>query len=149
MSAWRMALFAAIAANVLGWVLPAVYDEAGWRAFRAALSPLWPSEGFKLDPGLLLVLSVASALTNVLFVVLAVVLTLREERARVVLWLAVLHGRRAAFARGRLFRLGRFVRAPRAGGLACPARAPPLRQITFGQNSVRPRTAPEAWAPGR
>jgi hypothetical protein len=88
MSAWRMALFAAIVANVLGWVLPAVYNEAGWRAFRAALSPLWPYEGFKLDPGPLLVLSVASALTNVLFAVLAVVLVLREERARWVLWLA-------------------------------------------------------------
>jgi hypothetical protein len=88
MSSWRMALFAAIVANVLGWVLPAVYNEAGWRAFRASLSPLWPYEGFKLDPGLLLVLSVASALTNVLFAVLVVTLVLREERARAVLWLA-------------------------------------------------------------
>jgi hypothetical protein len=88
MSTWRMALTAAIVANLLGWVLPAVYNEAGWRAFRAALSPLWPYEGFKLDPGPLLVLSVASALTNVLFGVLAVALVLREERARVVLWVA-------------------------------------------------------------
>jgi hypothetical protein len=83
-----MALFAAIVANVAGWVLPAVYNEAGWRAFRAALSPLWPYEGFRLDPGLLLVLSVASALSNGLFVALALTLVLRERRARVVLWLA-------------------------------------------------------------
>jgi hypothetical protein len=88
MSTWRMALFAAIVANVLGWVLPAVYNEAGWRAFRAALSPLWPYEGFDLDPGPLLVLSVASALTNVLFAVLAVALVVRGDRARVVLWAA-------------------------------------------------------------
>jgi hypothetical protein len=83
-----MALFAAIVANVMGWLLPAVYNEAGWRAFRAALSPLWPYEGFRLDPGLLLVLSVASALSNALFAVLAFVLALREDRARVVLWVA-------------------------------------------------------------
>jgi hypothetical protein len=88
MSASRMALFAAIVANVLGWLLPAVYNEAGWRAFRAALSPLWPYEGFRLDPGLLLVLSVASALSNVLFAALAITLVLRENRARLVLWLA-------------------------------------------------------------
>jgi hypothetical protein len=88
MNAWRATLFAAIAANVLGWVLPAVYGEAGWRAFRASLSPLWPYEGFKLEPGLLLVLSVASALTNALFAALAVILALRPERARAVLWLA-------------------------------------------------------------
>jgi hypothetical protein len=115
MSAWRTTLFAAIAANVLGWVLPAVYNEAGWRAFRAALSPLWPYEGFKLDPGLLLVLSVASALTNVLFVVLAVVLVLREERARVVLWLAAaatllnLHWPFSMGAERRLLEAGYFV----------------------------------------
>lgn len=88
MSASRLALFAAIVAHLFGWLQPAVYNEAGWRAFRAALSPLWPYEGFRLDPGLLLVLSVASSLTNVLFVVLAVLLALREARARLVLWAA-------------------------------------------------------------
>lgn len=88
MSASRLALFAAIVANVMGWILPAVYNEPGWRAFRAALSPLWPYEGFRIDPGLLLVLSVASALTNLLFVVLVVTLLLRENRARLVLWAA-------------------------------------------------------------
>jgi hypothetical protein len=115
MSAWRAALFAAIVANVLGWLLPAVYNEAGWRAFRAALSPLWPYEGFKLDPGLLLVLSVASALTNVLFAVLAVVLVLREQRARMVLWLAAaatllnLHWPFSMGAERRLLEAGYFV----------------------------------------
>jgi hypothetical protein len=115
MSASRLALFAALVANVLGWVLPAVYNEAGWRAFRAALSPLWPYEGFKLDPGLLLVLSVASALTNVLFAVLAVILVLREERARAVLWLAAaatllnLHWPFSMGAERRLLEAGYFV----------------------------------------
>ena len=88
MTASRVALLAAIVANVLGWVLPVVYDDRGWKAFRVALSPLWPYEDFKIEPGLLLVLSVASALTNVLFVVLALVLVLREGRARIVLWAA-------------------------------------------------------------
>jgi hypothetical protein len=115
MSASRLALFAALVANVLGWVLPAVYNEAGWRAFRAALSPLWPYEGFKLDPGLLLVLSVASALTNVLFAVLAVMLVLRAERARLVLWLAAaatllnLHWPFSMGAERRLLEAGYFV----------------------------------------
>ncbi|RPI61481.1 MAG: hypothetical protein EHM50_05580 [Lysobacterales bacterium] len=86
MNASRLTLFAAIVANVLGWVLPVVYDDRGWRAFRAALSPLWPYEGFRIDPGLLLVLSVASALTNALFVVLALMLVLREGYSRAVLW---------------------------------------------------------------
>jgi hypothetical protein len=88
MSASRAALFAAIVANALGWVLPVVYDDRGWKAFRVALSPLWPYESFDIDPGLLLVLSVASALTNVLFVALVLVLVLRETKAKAVLWAA-------------------------------------------------------------
>jgi hypothetical protein len=88
MNASRVALFAAIVANVLGWVLPVVYDDRGWQAFRVALSPLWPYEDFRIEPGFLLVLSVASALTNVLFVVLAILLVLREGRVKAVLWVA-------------------------------------------------------------
>ena len=88
MNGSRVALLAAIIANVLGWLLPVVYDDRGWKAFRVALSPLWPYENFEIEPGLLLVLSVASALTNVLFVVLAVALVFREERAKAVLWAA-------------------------------------------------------------
>ena len=86
MNGSRAALLAAIVANVLGWVLPVIDDDRGWRAFRVALSPLWPYEEFRIEPGLLLVLSVASALTNLLFVALVLVLVLRERRARAVLW---------------------------------------------------------------
>ena len=88
MNASRATLLTAVVANVLGWLLPVVYDDRGWQAFRVALSPLWPYEDFRIEPGFLLVLSVASALTNVLFVVLVVVLVVRESRARAVLWAA-------------------------------------------------------------
>jgi hypothetical protein len=72
-------LFAlALVANLLGWVLPVIDDEPrvyrGVHAFRVALSPLWPYEDFHLPAGRLTWLSVASALTNVLFVGLAVYL---------------------------------------------------------------------------
>ena len=40
MNAARVTLLAAIVANVLGWILPVVYDDRGWQAFRVALSPL-------------------------------------------------------------------------------------------------------------
>jgi hypothetical protein len=66
-----------------------VDDYVGWHAFRVALSPLWPFEQFRIEPGLLLVLSVASALTNLLFVVLAALLVLdAERRGKAVLWAA-------------------------------------------------------------
>jgi hypothetical protein len=88
MSASRVALLAAVVANVLGWLMPVADDYVGWQAFRVALSPLWPFEGFRIQPGLLLVLSVASALTNVLFAVLAALLAARPDRAKLVLWAA-------------------------------------------------------------
>ena len=89
MGASRSALLAAVIANVAGWLLPVVEDYLGWQAFRVALSPLWPYEQFRIEPGLLLVLSVASALTNLLFVLLAVMLALEpERRAKAVLWAA-------------------------------------------------------------
>jgi hypothetical protein len=89
MRAERTMLLAAVAMHVLGWWLPVARDYRGWQAFRVALSPLWPYEQFQIEPGLLLVLSVASALTNVLFVGLAAVLLLgRDRRARAVLWAA-------------------------------------------------------------
>lgn len=84
----RVALVAAVVAHVLGWVLPAVYHEPGWRAFRAALSPLWPYQDIHLDPGLRLVLAVASALTNALFLVLAAMLVRQGARAKAILWAA-------------------------------------------------------------
>jgi hypothetical protein len=65
----------ALVANALGWALPVIEDEPrvyrGVHAFRVALSPLWPYEDFHIPAGRLVWLSVASALTNVLFVVFA------------------------------------------------------------------------------
>ena len=89
MNASRATLLAAVVANVLGWWLPVADDYRGWQAFRVALSPLWPFEQFRIEPGVLLVLSVASALTNLLFVVLAALLVVGPQaRARLVLWAA-------------------------------------------------------------
>jgi hypothetical protein len=89
MNASRVALLAAVLACVAGWLTPVVDDYLGWQAFRVALSPLWPFEQFRIEPGWLLVLSVASALTNLLFVVLAAVLVRDAvRRARIVLWAA-------------------------------------------------------------
>jgi hypothetical protein len=85
----RIALLVAAAANVAGWLMPVVDDYLGWQAFRVALSPLWPFEQFRIEPGALLLLSVASGLTNVLFLVLGAALAARPQRyGRVVLWAA-------------------------------------------------------------
>jgi hypothetical protein len=88
MNGARATLLAAFVAHVLGWLLPVARGYHGWHAFRIALSPLWPYENFSIEPGILLVLSVASALTNVLFIALAILLVLREGRARAILWAA-------------------------------------------------------------
>ena len=89
MNAPRATLAAAVVANVLGWFLPVARGYHGWHAFRIALSPLWPYEQFSIEPGLVLVLSVASALTNVLFAALAALLAVSGGRyARPVLWAA-------------------------------------------------------------
>lgn len=89
MSGARTVLIAALVAHVLGWVLPVARDYHGWQAFRVALSPLWPYEQFRIEPGALLVLSVASALTNAMFAVLAAALAVdSERRARAVLYVA-------------------------------------------------------------
>jgi hypothetical protein len=88
-SAARVALGLAVIANLVGWLGPVVEDFVGWQAFRVALSPLWPYEQFRIQPGLLLVLSVASGLTNLLFVVLAALLvTGPPARAKPILWAA-------------------------------------------------------------
>lgn len=83
-------LLAAAAANVLGWILPVVDDYRGWQAFRVAFSPLWPYEQFRIPAGHLVYLSVASALTNVLFLVIAAALLrgVHRQRARWLLWVA-------------------------------------------------------------
>jgi len=88
MTASRAALLAAIVANVLGWLLPAFYNESGWKAFVLALSPLWDYENFRDQSFFLIALIVASALTNVLFWVLAVLLVRKQERAKPILWAA-------------------------------------------------------------
>jgi hypothetical protein len=62
---------AAVIANLLGWALPVVDDYRGFQAFRVALSPIWPYENFHVPNGYLVWLSVASALTNLLFIALA------------------------------------------------------------------------------
>ena len=86
MDAPRATLLAAIVANVLGWVLPAAMDVRGWEAFTLAVSPLW-SDDFAGESVWLLILMVASALTNVLFIALAGLL-LRGRNAKAVLWAA-------------------------------------------------------------
>jgi hypothetical protein len=68
----RALLIAAVVANVLGWALPVIDDYRGVHAFRVALSPLWPYEQFHIPAGKLVVLSVASAATNVLFAAFAI-----------------------------------------------------------------------------
>jgi hypothetical protein len=64
----------AIVANILGWALPVMDDYRGAHAFRVALSPIWPYEEFHIPGGYLVWLSVASALTNLLFAGFAVYL---------------------------------------------------------------------------
>jgi hypothetical protein len=88
-SAARVTLIAAVIANVLGWLLPAFSDERGWAAFVFALSPLWDYRHFQSEGLGLVAFIVASALTNVLFVVLAAALALgASRRAKPVLWAA-------------------------------------------------------------
>jgi hypothetical protein len=76
MDAARATLLAGVVANVLGWVLTAAMDVRGWEAFVLALSPLWSFDDFADEPAWFLILIVASALTNVLFVALAGLLAL-------------------------------------------------------------------------
>ncbi len=75
----------AIVANALGWVLPVIDDDQrvyrGVHAFRVALSPLWPYEQFRMPAGYMTWLSIASALTNVVFVVMAAYLWPHVARA--------------------------------------------------------------------
>jgi hypothetical protein len=83
---------AAAVAHALGWYLPVIQDYRGWQAFRVAFSPVWAFQGFKIEPGGFLLLSVASAATNLLFVVLAVALLsgfgATRRRALALLWVA-------------------------------------------------------------
>ena len=67
--------------HIISWFLPVVklggqHSELygpirGWFAFRVALSPVWPYEDFHMDHWYNSVLSVASAVTTILFIVVS------------------------------------------------------------------------------
>jgi hypothetical protein len=86
----RGLLIGAALANMLGWALPVVQDYRGVHAFRVALSPIWPYEHFSIPSGQLVVLSVASAATNVLFVTVTMAawagLVASRARQRLMVW---------------------------------------------------------------
>lgn len=90
MTTSRVLLLAATVANVLGWALPVVRDYRGVHAFRVALSPIWPYERFQIPAGHLVILSVASAATNLLFVAIAIAawlgLVASPARQRLTVW---------------------------------------------------------------
>jgi hypothetical protein len=90
MSRVAVTLLCAAIANALGWALPVIDDARGWQAFRVAMSPVWPFEGFRIPDVWLMVISVLSGLTNVLFVVVAAMLLAGASgsRARRLLWIA-------------------------------------------------------------
>jgi hypothetical protein len=76
---------------VLGWILPVIDDYRGVHAFRVALSPLWPYEDFHIPAGKLVYLSVGSAATNAVFVIVAIAAfagALRtRSRQRLAVWI--------------------------------------------------------------
>ncbi len=79
------AVFAAVAAFLGGWLLPVAGGRAGWEAFRVGLSPVWPYESFRFGAWYDAALTVASGLTNVVFVLALVdVLVTRRVRGSVV-----------------------------------------------------------------
>ena len=94
MSRAGVALIVSIVAHVLGWVLPVMNDYRGVHAFRVALSPLWPYERsgtqFHIPAGRLVYLSVASGLTNAVFVVVAIAAlsgaVQTRSRRRIAVW---------------------------------------------------------------
>lgn len=67
----RPIVWAAALLWLASWLLPVIDDISGWQAFRYALSSLWPYQGrqsSELDDAAPHVLS---ALTNVVFIILA------------------------------------------------------------------------------
>jgi hypothetical protein len=94
MSRGRVLLLVSIVAHAMGWALPVMDDYRGFHAFRVALSPLWPyaraNVQFHIPAGRLVYLSVASALTNVVFVVVAIAALVgalqTRSRQRVAVW---------------------------------------------------------------
>ena len=87
----RVVLLVSIVAHALGWALPVMDDYRGFHAFRVALSPLWPYEQFHIPSGRLVYLSVASALTNLVFAVVAIAALAgavqTRSRQRAAVWL--------------------------------------------------------------
>ena len=90
MSRARVVLLVSIVAHALGWALPVMDDYRGVHAFRIALSPLWPYEQFHIPSGRLVYLSVASALTNLVFAVVAIIALAgamqTRSRQRIAVW---------------------------------------------------------------
>jgi len=86
----RVLLLVAIVAHALGWALPVMDDYRGFHAFRIALSPLWPYEQFHIPSGRLVFLSVGSALTNLVFALVAIAALVgalqTRSRQRVAVW---------------------------------------------------------------
>jgi hypothetical protein len=78
----RVVLLVSIVAHALGWGLPVMDDYRGLHAFRIALSPLWPYEQFHIPAGRLVYLSVASALTNLVFAAVAIAALAGAVRTR-------------------------------------------------------------------
>jgi hypothetical protein len=71
----------AAAAFVASWFLPVMPESTGWQAFRIAFSPVWRYHGFAFSRWYETALAVASALTNVVFVVAWLALALRRVAA--------------------------------------------------------------------
>src|SRR3954471_3560547 len=71
----------AIAAFVTSWFLPVNgVDYPGWRAFRVSLSPLWPYRGFEAVGLVAAFVGVASALTNLWFLIALATLVRSDQR---------------------------------------------------------------------
>ena len=91
MTRTRALLIAALVAHALGWILPVIDDYRGVHAFRVALSPVWPYEQFHIPAGRLVYLSVASAATNLVFVIVALAAAVggvaSRARQRLAVWI--------------------------------------------------------------
>ena len=90
-----IALLIAVMTYVLAWLLPVADGGTtlleggvpGWEAFRVALAPVWPYEGFANGNFFMDLLSVGSALTNFVFIAALAVLSLGPRTAsRGVFW---------------------------------------------------------------
>ena len=76
----RYVAWFAAACFLASWFLTAVPDVPGWMAFRYALAPLWPYGQASARGAEEIVPQVASALTNVVFVIMFVMVSLGKVR---------------------------------------------------------------------